>query len=72
MSKKRKRPINTRMRTYIERQKERGLVNISVWVPKDYVSNIRKMVDQLRREAGISTKRSKILYGDENEQTSEV
>ena len=52
------------MRTYIQRQKERGLVNISMWVPEEYVNNIRKMVDQLRREAGINTRRSQILYGE--------
>jgi hypothetical protein len=61
---KTKKLANTRMRTYIQRQKERGLVHISVWVPKDYAANVRQMVDQLRREIGITTKRSQLLYGD--------
>lgn len=59
-----KKSSNLRMRTYLQRQKERGLVNVSVWVPKDYVHVIRKVVDQMRRESGVITKRSQILYGE--------
>lgn len=54
-----------RMRAYLKRQKSKGLVNISIWVPKKHVSGIRLMADKLRREHGIKTKRSEILYGDD-------
>jgi hypothetical protein len=63
---KKKGPSNPRMRTYLQRQKERGLVNVSIWVPQEYVSVIRRTVDQLRRESGIITKRSQMLYGDKD------
>jgi hypothetical protein len=59
-----KKSSSTRMRTYLQRQKDRGLVSVSLWVPKDYVPVIRKVVDQMRRESGIITKRSQILYGE--------
>jgi len=59
---------NARMQTYIERQKDRGLISITLWVPKEYVSGIRKMADHLRRMHGVVTLRSKILYGDNNDE----
>ena len=49
----------------MQRQKDRGLTYISLWVPKDYVDSVRKMADQLRREHGLLTQRSKFLYGEE-------
>jgi hypothetical protein len=53
----------SRMQTYIRRQKERGLTNVCIWVPKDHTYQIRKMADDLRREAGIENPRSESLYG---------
>jgi hypothetical protein len=60
---KKKKP-NTRMKTYVQRQKDRGLVSITIWIPMDYVKGVREWADRLRREHGILTKRSTILYGN--------
>ena len=65
---KKPKKVNTRMKTYIERQKERGLVSVCVWVPEEIVSGVRKLADQLRRESGILTKRSTVLYGEDNDE----
>lgn len=57
----------SRMREYITRQKERGLTNVCVWVPKKYTYDIRKAADDMRRSVGIETPRSVALYGESDD-----
>lgn len=58
--------IANRMKTYVERQKKRGLSNVCIWVPSEYTYRVRKMADDLRREAGIENPRSEALYGGDD------
>jgi hypothetical protein len=62
MAVKKKKP-SVRMKTYVQRQKERGLVSINIWIPVEYAKGVREWADRLRREHGIITKRSTFLYG---------
>jgi hypothetical protein len=71
MKKPKKKKSANRMKTYIERQKKRGLHNVCVWVPQEYAPNLRKMADQLRREKGIDNPRSQSLYGDHDDDDNE-
>lgn len=57
-----KKPVS-RMKAYIERQKERGMVNVCVWVPEEDAHDLRRMADKLRRNNGIVSHRSVALYG---------
>lgn len=52
-----------RMKSYVDRQKEKGLKIVSLWVPADRVFEVRKFADDLRRKKGIKTSRSAVLYG---------
>ena len=62
---KQKEPKLPRARLYLERQKERGMVVVNVWVPKKDATTIRKIAYDMRKKDGFETKRGEFIYGEE-------
>jgi hypothetical protein len=46
-------PDNERARAFTERQKEKGLARVTVWVPAGHVEHLKRLVLKWRMQCGI-------------------